>query len=756
MLGKLFARAVLWSAILLVVGCGGSGDSGNSLPDGGHPTPAQVSVSVSPDTATVDTDATLAFTATVTGTSDTKVTWSASSGQIDPEGHFTAPGEAGTVTVTATSDADSTVTATATVTVETSASTTSVSISPKSASVRVGGQLQFSAKVNGTASADVEWSADVGSVDGNGLFTAPATAGTAHVTVTSRADSSQSATAVVEVSSKPVLTVTPVSGSVMEGGTLQLTAKLDGQAETDVTWSTDVGSISASGLFTAPQSTGTAHITVVDNTGKADSAQATVSIKAKPSLTVTPSTASVSGGGTVQLTAKLDGQVDTDVTWSTDFGSINVSGLFTAPQAAGTAHITVADNTGEADSAQATVTVSAPTSIQVSISPDSATASAGETLRFTATVTGSADTGIVWSADNGSISQDGAWTAPSTGGTFHVKATSHADSSKSAQATIAVAAPSGVTVIVNPQSINATEGDTIGFHFVATVSGATNGGVTWSLEEANCGTLDQNGIYMPPPAHSYPLTCHVVATSKDDPSAKGTAVAHNWPDMLDHGGPVVPNVKAYVVWWGEPSAFAADDHEVVEGFLNGLSGTPYLEGIYQYTRGATPQVTLGGSWQGDTLPPPDDSTLDADAMTAVACNALRDHGVTPDEHTVVIVDSTTVNSRGSYCGLHTNITCDGVTIPYIYLPNQANCAYYQPVCGTSHTQEAMATVRDISHEVLETMTNPYGSAWYSGSEVEVADKCGVGACVTFSDGTYSLTDYYSNRDHACVMESPLP
>jgi hypothetical protein len=83
-----------------------------------------VTVSVSPTSVTLNTGATQQFTATVTGTSDTRVTWSvpggAANGTIDASGLYTAPATApnpATVSVVATSVADSTKSASASVTI---------------------------------------------------------------------------------------------------------------------------------------------------------------------------------------------------------------------------------------------------------------------------------------------------------------------------------------------------------------------------------------------------------------------------------------------------------------------------------------------------------------------------------------------------------------------------------------------------------------------------------------------------------------
>ncbi|HWO34743.1 MAG TPA: choice-of-anchor D domain-containing protein [Candidatus Acidoferrum sp.] len=82
-------------------------------------TSATISVSVSPTTATVASGGTEQFSAQVTNTSSTAVTWSATSGTVSTTGLFAAPTVTATktVTVTATSVADNTKSASATVTV---------------------------------------------------------------------------------------------------------------------------------------------------------------------------------------------------------------------------------------------------------------------------------------------------------------------------------------------------------------------------------------------------------------------------------------------------------------------------------------------------------------------------------------------------------------------------------------------------------------------------------------------------------------
>jgi hypothetical protein len=73
-------------------------------------------------------------------------------------------------------------------------------IAPRSAAIGSGASVQFGAAVSGSVDTAVIWSApDCGSVTQTGLFTAPATAATCSVLVTSRADATKSDRASVSV-----------------------------------------------------------------------------------------------------------------------------------------------------------------------------------------------------------------------------------------------------------------------------------------------------------------------------------------------------------------------------------------------------------------------------------------------------------------------------------------------------------------------------------------------------------------------------
>ena len=85
---------------------------------------ASIAVSISPAAVSLLTGGTQQFTATVTGTTNTTVTWTSTGGAVTSKGLFTAPSTTGSYTVKATSAADTTKSASATVTVTTASSST--------------------------------------------------------------------------------------------------------------------------------------------------------------------------------------------------------------------------------------------------------------------------------------------------------------------------------------------------------------------------------------------------------------------------------------------------------------------------------------------------------------------------------------------------------------------------------------------------------------------------------------------------------
>src|SRR5256885_2443714 len=130
----------------------------------------------------------------------------------------------------------------------------SVAISPTRASVVSAGTQRFTATISGRRSSAVTWSASAGTISSAGLFTAPSVTSSQSLTVTatSSANDTAHASASVVVTPKMLVAVSPATVSTVSGGTQQFTAAVSGTSTVDATWSASAGTISTSGLFTAP------------------------------------------------------------------------------------------------------------------------------------------------------------------------------------------------------------------------------------------------------------------------------------------------------------------------------------------------------------------------------------------------------------------------------------------------------------------------------------------------------------------------
>jgi N-acetylneuraminic acid mutarotase len=122
-----------------------------------------------------------------------------------------------------------------------------------------------------------------------------------------------------------------------------------------------------------------------------------------------------------------------------NFGTIDSTGLYTAPRdTTGSSHIVATSLAVPTVKGTASIGVEP---IQVIISPGSVALSPSGKQMFTATIKGLTNMDVTWTVlevGGGSISSDGAYTAPATVGFYHVIATSVADTTRSGNVTIAV------------------------------------------------------------------------------------------------------------------------------------------------------------------------------------------------------------------------------------------------------------------------------------------------------------------------------
>lgn len=308
---------------------------------------------------------------------------------------------------------------------------------PDGATKTVSSVTNFTSMVTGGALNTVTWSATAGVIDSaTGAWTAPATPTTVTITATSKDDTSKANSTTAYVVAAPIATsLTPASTNVPIGTATTITPVFSngtgvvdqgvGLVTSGVPFSS--GNISVAKTFT---------LTVTNAAGTPD----TKSVVVTPmEVAVSPSTASLSVGGTQGFSASITGGTNNALTWNCTGGNLSsttgANTTWTAPGTAGTYTITA---TSQADSravASATVTVHP----QIGISPPSASIHRGGALSYAATVTGASNHGVRWSASGGTLSATTGgsitWSAPTALGAYTITATSDADALVSGNAT---------------------------------------------------------------------------------------------------------------------------------------------------------------------------------------------------------------------------------------------------------------------------------------------------------------------------------
>jgi hypothetical protein len=382
----------------------------------------------------------------------------------------------------------------------------SVSISPSSANLKPGSSIQFTA--NGAPIGVYIWNLSgagcsgisCGEIDSTGFYTAPAAApspGIITVTATYLFDLTQSGTATVTMGTQGVVgvKVSPTQTTVDLGGQQLFTSAVTGTSNTGVTWTlsgvtctgTTCGTITASGLYTAPVALPNPAIVYVKATSKADiskSATATVNLVAQIKVSVTPGSAQLRVSGTQQFTGHVTGTSVTGVSWSLSgagcsgvtCGTITSSGFYTAPASAPNPATITVRATSQADSSESgTAIVSLVTPIGISITPTAVVVIAGGSVQFHDSVVGTTNTAVTWSLSGascsgsacGTISTTGLYTAPAT-----------------------IAAQMNVTVTVKSQ-VSATVSASATVTILRANNSKLNGRYAFSLSG-----VDNNGTYL--------------------------------------------------------------------------------------------------------------------------------------------------------------------------------------------------------------------------------------------------------------------
>jgi len=392
-------------------------------------------------------------------------------------------------------------------------------LSPDSVTLKPGEKTQFTVLSNGaSATSDIHWSLDppdegAGTISSDGVYQAPPPPSADRtITVKAISASKQVAVVVVKLLSEPspqaetLVRIDPPSAEVEPGGTVAFHVI---GANAPAKWAVQgAGKISSKGVYTAPKELTAVSAVKVIAENSADRMQLAVatvlvqppteSPKSDITVKLTPQTKMLNAGEKVTLSAEVTGTKNHRITWSYSppVGQLH-SGTYTAPHSVNRKQVITITISSQADPAKrdsATITLKPSTSAsagQASTSNTGATPGAKPTDQ---------------NSQHTLYEQNGAEQAGNKGSD-----------------TTATASPAKtpVSVAVLPASRQLAPGGSQ--IFVANVTGTDDRSVTWSVDNAEIGSITQEGHFTAAAGITNRVSGTVKATSKSDPTKSGSA-----------------------------------------------------------------------------------------------------------------------------------------------------------------------------------------------------------------------------------------
>lgn len=216
-----------------------------------------------------------------------------------------------------------------------------------------------------------------------------------------------------------------------------------------------------------------------------------------------------------------------------------------------------------------------------------------------------------------------------------------------------------------------------------------------------------------------PEHIHLRKDSRSSPKSRS-------PLLTNHGGSVLHTSKTKAIFWGSQwssSSFASDKIGGIDLFFSGFSGSEYASTGNEYSD-STGHVTSTSTYLGHVL---DLSAAPTHALTSSsaiskACSVTSNN---PDPLALYLIYTATTAGQVNYCAWHSWGTCsNGKQIQVAYMPNLDNIAGCDPQDSlTGHSEGLAALVNVTAHELMETITDPRGTAWFDSSGEEDGDKC---------------------------------
>ena len=314
------------------------------------------------------------------------------------------------------------------------------------------------------------------------------------------------------------------------------------------------------------------------------------------------------------------------------------------------------------------------------------------------------------------------------------------------------------------------------------LAGSVLAGAAASASTSASGGLTAHHVhYFPAPGAS-----HQVRNAGDERQGS--------PPLVNHGGPIMKVEKSYAIFWdpgqlqdGTPTQGIDKQYKnLIKGYFNDVNGSSFYKIQNQYSgQGQAPTKTDFTKIWVDKTPFPKNHCsysdvgsncfTDADLEARVVADA-KAHGITnsmskeffvytPENEGSCFDSGCSAPAYEYYCAYHSNISNGGgqliyANMPYPTVKSGRNCY----ISGGSQQfpsgdVNADAVINVTSHEQMEAITDPLGSAWWDAAGYENGDECawnfgttlGDGGDVDLSGHPYGLQKEGSNNQSNCSL-----
>ena len=476
---------------------------------------------------------------------------------------------------------------------------------------------------------------------------------------------------------------------------------------------TAVATIAPSGLATGVAA-GTTDITASQDGVTSNTATLTVTAPTLTSISVTPSSPSIAAGQTQQFTATgtysdtSTGDITATAAWSssvTAMATIDASGLATGV-ATGTTDITASQ--GSVTSNAATLTVTPPILMSISVTPTSPSIAAGQTQQFTAT-------GTYSDSSTGDITATAAWNSSVTAvatidlsglatgvsaGTSSITASQ--DGVTSNAATLTVTAPTLTSISVAPSSPSIAAGQTQQFTATGTYSDSSTGDITataaWNSSVTAVATIDLSGLATGVSAGTSSITA-----SQDGVTSNAATLTVTAPTLTSISvAPSSPSIAA-----GQTQQFTATG-------TYSDSSTADITATATWNSSVTPVATInpsglatGVSAGTSSITATQDGVTSNAATLAVAAPTLTSISVTPTSPSIAVGQTQQFTATGTYSDTSTA----DITATAIWNSSSTAVATIAPsalATGVSAGTTSITTAQDgvTSNTATLTVTAP--------------------------------------------------